>query len=43
MADKSRCGPELSEAEIDALVDSSRVVDPGGFSQTIILLGLCWI
>ena len=48
MADKSRFGPGLTEAEIDALVDKyyprkhqRRVVDPGVFTnKTIILLGL---
>ena len=39
MADKSRFGPELTEAEIDASV-CVRVVDPGAFNKTIILLGL---
>ena len=34
MADKSRFGPELTEAEIDAFVN------PGVFNKTIILLGL---
>ena len=38
MADKSRFGLELTEAEIDALLDN--VVDPGVFNKTIILL---WI
>ena len=37
MADKSRFGPELTEAESDALVDN--VVDLGVFNKTIILLG----
>ena len=42
MADKSRLGPELTKAEIDALVNTihGRVVDPGVFHKTIILLGL---
>ena len=34
MADKSHFGPELTKAEIDALVDN---VDPGVFSKTILL------
>ena len=38
MAGKSRFGPELTEAEIHALVYN--VVDPGVFNNTIILLGL---
>ena len=39
MADKSRFGPELTEAGIDASVHE-RIVDPGVFDLTIILLGL---
>ena len=35
MADKSRFGPELTEAEVDALV-----ADPGVCNKTIILVGL---
>ena len=38
MAVKSRFGPELTEAESDALVDN--VVGPGVFNKTIIPLGL---
>ena len=37
MAVKSRFGPELTEAESDALVDN--VVGPGVFNKTIIPLG----
>ena len=39
MADKSRFGPKLTEAEVDALIDG-RVVDPGVFNKTIIRLGI---
>ena len=38
MADKSRFGPELTEANIQN--QHGRVVDPGVFNKTIILLGL---
>ena len=38
MEDKSCFGPELTKAEIDALVNN--VVEPGVFNKTIIILHL---
>ena len=41
MADKRRFGPELTEAEIDALVDN--VVDSGVFNKNNHSIRACWI
>ena len=44
MADKSRFGPELTEAETDAVVDNTTPQEHHGvFNKTIILLGLAGI
>ena len=40
MADKSSFRPQLTEAEIDALVDNTTPKRPGVFNKTVILLGL---